>query len=104
LAKFAKMPAMSTINISLPRSLVNQLDQTAKKFDFSNRSEFVRALLRRVFADKSLLTETSVFPFSPPATRSRAKLMTAFKKTGRYSKKFLADLAEGLKTSGYFQE
>ncbi len=40
--------------------------------------------------------------FSPPPTRSRAKIISEFKKTGLYNKAFLASLSRGLKYSSHF--
>ncbi len=40
--------------------------------------------------------------FSPPPTRSRAKIFADFKKTGLYNKAFLASFARGLKRSPHF--
>jgi len=40
--------------------------------------------------------------FYPPPTRSRTKILSEFKKTGRYSRVFLASLASGLKRSSHF--
>ncbi len=40
--------------------------------------------------------------FSPPPTRSRAKIISEFKKIGLYNKAFLARLSRGLKRSSHF--
>ena len=40
--------------------------------------------------------------FSPPPTRSRAKIILELKKTGLYNKAFLASLGRGLKRSSHF--
>lgn len=40
--------------------------------------------------------------FSPPPTRSRAKILSEFKKTELYNRTFLGSLAKGLKRSSHF--
>ena len=37
-----------------------------------------------------------------PTERSRKKIISAFKKTAKYNKKFLSSLNQGLKRSSYF--
>lgn len=95
---------MATINISLPNTLAFELDAMVKRFSFSNRSEFIRSLLRRVFTDTALLQESAVWPFTVPSTRSKKTVMAEFKKTGKYSNVFMKDLKEGLNNSKYFKE
>ena len=94
---------MSTINISLPKEQVNLIDQLVKKFSFANRSEFIRAIIRLVMYKQEIVNEAATFPFIPPKTKSKKEIISAFKKTKRYSKEFLKDLKEGLKTSDYFK-
>jgi len=94
---------MSTINISLPKEQVNLIDQLVKKFSFANRSEFIRAIIRLIMHKQEIVSEAATFPFIPPKTKSKKEIITAFKKTKRYSRKFLRDLEEGLKASDYFK-
>ncbi len=42
--------------------------------------------------------------FSPPPTKSGKTVISAFRKTGKYSEKFLKSLARGLKKSSYFEK
>ena len=95
---------MSTINISLPKEQVNLIDQLVKKFSFANRSEFIRALIRLLMHKEEIISEVATFPFIPPKTKSKKEIITAFRKTKRYSKEFLRDLEEGLNESDYFKE
>jgi len=39
---------MSTVNISLPSSQANYIDQLVVKYGFANRSEFIRSIIRLV--------------------------------------------------------
>lgn len=93
---------MSAINISLPSSQANYINQLVKKYGFANRSELIRSLIRLIIYRPNLVKEAATFPFSPPQERSRKKIITAFTKSGRYSKEFLKDLKEGLSESDYF--
>lgn len=95
---------MATVNISLPDALALQLDEMVTRFAFANRSEFIRSLLRRIFTDKTLLQESTAFPFATPVTRSKRKIIAEFKKAGKYSDAFIKDLDEGLKNSSYFKD
>ena len=42
--------------------------------------------------------------FSPPPTHNAREILRSFSATKRYSKKFLASLAKGLRRSSYFRE
>jgi hypothetical protein len=44
----------------------------------------------------------SVLKFIPPVAKSRRKVVSAFRKSGKYSDGFLVDLSEGLRGSDYF--
>lgn len=72
------------------------------KYGFANRSEFIRSIIRLVVYKPDLIEEAATFPFFVPKERSAKKIITAFTKTGRYSKEFLNDLKEGLDKSDYF--
>lgn len=41
--------------------------------------------------------------FAPPLTRSRENILTLFRATKRYNKKFLEGLKKGLRRSSYFR-
>lgn len=94
---------MTTINISLPETQAKMIDNFVVRFNFANRSEFFRALLRKVFTDIDALDETINYPFISPKTNSKKQVINAFVKSGRYSKEFLTDLKEGFENSSYFK-
>lgn len=94
---------MSTVNISLPEQQIKFIDQQTTRYGFANRSEFVRSLLRLVRFQPHIIEQASTFPFVSPKEKSVKKVAQSFKATGKYSKKFLNDLEEGLKSSDYFQ-
>lgn len=94
---------MSTINISLPQEQVGLVDLFVKRYGFANRSEFVRSLIRLVKNKPEVGSEAAVYPFTAPTSRSINTILTDFKKSGKYSSKFLRDLKNGLKKSDYFK-
>ena len=94
---------MSTVNISLPSSQANYIDQLVVKYGFANRSEFIRSIIRLVAYKPNLVEEAATFPFVIPKERSTKKIINSFIKSNRYSKEFLKDLKEGLGQSDYFQ-
>lgn len=95
---------MTTVNISLTVEQVKLANKLTKKLGFANRSEFFRAILRRLMSQPDSLEEIRTWPFSSPSTKSKKEILGKFKKTGKYSPEFLKDLAEGLETSDYFTE
>ena len=42
--------------------------------------------------------------FSPPPTKSKKTVISAFRKTGNYSDKFLKSLERGLRKSSFFKK
>lgn len=66
-----------------------------KKAEYEELKTRASAYDRLVFAMREDI-------FSPPPTRSRAKILSEFKKTGRYNKAFIASLSRGLKRSVHF--
>ena len=94
---------MSTVNISLPSSQANYIDQLVIKYGFANRSEFIRSIIRLIVYKPNLIEEAATFPFMTPKERSTKKIIASFTKSNRYSKEFLKDLKESLDQSDYFQ-
>jgi metal-responsive CopG/Arc/MetJ family transcriptional regulator len=95
---------MNTVNISLTHDQIELVDKLTKQYGFANRSEFFRAIIRKVTADSQVQEQITSWPFSSPSTKSSSKIVSAFEKTNRYSNNFLADLAEGLENSDYFSK
>ena len=95
---------MSTVNISLPKEQVTLLDSLVANYGFANRSELVRSLLRLYTNKPELIEKASTYPFNPPSEKSAKKIIAGFSKTKKYSKEFLKDLEEGLKSSSYFNK
>lgn len=79
---------MTTITISLPEIVAQQIDREALQKGFATRSEFIRALLRRYFTGE-LELETFI-----PRPLEEIKLELA--KTGKYSQKFIESVTRGL--------
>jgi Arc/MetJ-type ribon-helix-helix transcriptional regulator len=93
---------MDTINISLTEDQVKLVNTLTKDYQFANRSEFFRAILRLVFCRPEIITESNELILEPPATRSRGEILSSMKATGKYSSEFLRSLSQGLKESKYF--
>lgn len=88
---------MATVTISLPDQIAKRVDLEAHKQGFASRSEFVRSLLRKYFVEAG--EELTFEEFEPqPLEEIRA----ALQRTGKYNKKFVDSLMDGLsKSSAY---
>lgn len=95
---------MSTINISLTEDQVKLVDNLTKDYQFANRSEFFRAMIRLIFRRPEIITAADELILEPPATRSRKEIIREMKATNKYSPAFLKSLDRGLKESKYFSE
>jgi len=95
---------MATINVSITNDQAKFIDQLAQKFNFDNRSELIRSLIRLVQFQPKLIDEVISFPFIKPDTTSRSEVLTSFKKTKKYSPEFLKDLEKGLNNSKFFNQ
>lgn len=95
---------MTTINISITDEQAKFIDQTAKKFNFENRSELIRSFIRLFQFQPKLVEENFFLPFTAPDTHSRSKVLKSLKETGKYSDAFLKDMEEGLKDSHFFNK
>ena len=67
------------------------------------KSEY-EILKAQASAYERLLKSVAKESVAMPPTRSRSKVLSAFRKTGKYNKKFLASLNTGLKRSSYFTD
>lgn len=94
---------MSTINISLPSKQVSLVDKFVSSYGFANRSEFIRSLIRLISRNPEIIESVATFPFVAPKEKSVKKIVDEFKKTKKYSPKFLADLKAGLASSDFFE-
>jgi Arc/MetJ-type ribon-helix-helix transcriptional regulator len=94
---------MATVNLSLTNDQLKWIDKSAAELGFANRSEFVRSILRFISQRADLLADTRSYPFVSPSTTQKSEIVSAFKKTGKYSSDFLSDLESGLSRSDYFK-
>lgn len=94
---------METVNISLTSQQVKLIDLFINRFNFANRSEFFRALLRFVAVKPQAIVETEKIMFEVPDTRSVKTIISSMKATNKYSDQFLASLKRGLLESGSFE-
>ncbi|PIU03248.1 hypothetical protein COT44_04235 [Candidatus Shapirobacteria bacterium CG08_land_8_20_14_0_20_39_18] len=95
---------MSTINISLTADQVKLVDNLTKDYQFANRSEFFRAMIRLIFRRPEIITAADELILEPPTTRSRKEIISKMRATNKYSPEFLKSLNAGLKESKYFSE
>lgn len=87
---------MTTMTISLPDQIARKIDEETIKAGFATRSEFIRNIVRQHFSDR----EEIVFEeFTPIPLNQLRKDM---EQTGKYNKKFIDSLIEGLKTSSFY--
>lgn len=93
---------MSTVNISLTSDQVTVVNQITKTYDFANRSEFFRALIRLVARKPEVLRAADELVLEPLATRSIPRIIRDMKSTGKYSPAFLKSIEKGLRESGFF--
>ncbi|MBI4035071.1 MAG: hypothetical protein HY381_01585 [Candidatus Chisholmbacteria bacterium] len=85
---------MTTVTISLPDTLAQQLDTALVQGGFATRSEFVRSLVRRHLA--------SDLPLEPFQAQPLASIKRRLTQTGKYSPKFVNSVTRGLaKSSAY---
>lgn len=94
---------MTTINISLPKTQAKTVDELVLRFNFANRSEFFRAILRWITTDSNALNQSIAYPFVSPKSKSKKTILADFANSKKYSKDFLKDLKEGLDQSSYFK-
>ncbi len=82
---------MSTLTISLPAQIASRIDEETQKQGFATRSEFIRSLLRRYFAQEP--------PFEVFTTKPLKEIEQELAKTGKYSQKFIDSVLRGLSRS-----
>ena len=90
------MLIMSTITISLPKSIAKQVDTETKQKGFATRSEFIRSLLRRYFTGELELEEFAKRPLS--------EIEDELKRTGKYSNAFIQSVMKGLTRSSLYED
>lgn len=95
---------MTTVNISITNEQAKFIDQLSAKYNFDNRSELLRNLIRVFQFKPELIESIATFPFISPDTRSRSEALNSLKETGKYSKEFLKDMEKGLKNSRFFNQ
>lgn len=89
-----------TFNISLPRTLADQVDEQVSSGQYTSRSEFFRTLLRiyeTMTQKKAAPIEFIEFKKVP-----LKQIEEEFMATGKYSKKFVKGVVEGLRKSSMY--
>jgi len=89
---------MYTVNISLPKSLYQKVDQLIKDEGYASRSEFFRTLIRVYTALKGEKRELIEFQYKP-----LSEIKNAMKSTNKYNQSFVNDVVAGLKKSSLYE-
>lgn len=95
---------MRTLNVNLTPEQARLVDESAKRFGFANRSEFLRAILRYIFFySPSILVGLDRVPFEQPPNKNPEYFIAELKKTNKYNKAFIASVGRGFKKAKYFK-
>ena len=86
---------MTTITISLPNELADQVDKVSEHQGFATRSEFIRHLLRGYFRKDLELGEFKKLPLD--------EIRGGLEATGKYNQKFIDGVMKGLKQSSAYE-
>ncbi len=82
------------MTISLPEQVASQVAVETHKQGFATRSEFIRSLLRRYFANDILFQSFEARPLE--------EIKGDLAKTGKYSEKFIESVVKGLSKSSIY--
>jgi metal-responsive CopG/Arc/MetJ family transcriptional regulator len=85
---------MTTMTISLPEHVVDQIVRETRKQGFATRSEFIRSLLRRYFLKD--------IPLQPFVARPLEEIKGELAISGKYSEKFIDSVMKGLSKSSVY--
>jgi len=99
---------MQTINVSLPKKMSINVEKVIRKEGYASKSDFFRTLIRLYFYLKEdALSEVSNKKesfFLPFEKKPIAKIKQDFRKTGKYSEKFIQSVISGLKKSSVYED
>ena len=89
---------MSTITISLPDQIAKKVDSEARQQGFATRSEFIRNLIRKYFAEdnKVVFEEFEAVPLE--------QLKLELVRTGKYSEEFIESVIKGFDKSSAYED
>jgi len=85
---------MTTITISLPDTMAQTIDVASIKEGFATRSEYIRNLLRSHLNKTNDLTVFKKQPLDVVATKLEG--------SGKYTKKFINGVVDGLSKSSFY--
>lgn len=92
---------MRTINISLPESLAQVVQEKVKKEGYASFSEFFRTLLRRHLEETEPARELPIREFRPV---SLDELRQSLEATGLYNKRFIDSVIKGFSRSSSYED
>lgn len=89
---------MSTVTISLPDQIAKKVDSEARQQGFATRSEFIRNLIRKYFAEdnKVVFEEFEAVPLE--------QLKLELVRTGKYSEEFIESVIKGFAKSSAYED
>ena len=93
---------MSTMNISITDDQAKLVDKLTQEYDFANHSEFFRAILRLISQKPTVLRDTAPVEFVEFKKRPLEEIEEKMMATGKYSKRFVRSIIEGLKESSVY--
>lgn len=87
---------MSTITISLPDAVTQQVDREVVRGGFATRSEFFRDLIRRYITHEVVFESFEAKPLK--------EIESDLQKTGKYSDQFIKSVVNGLEKSSAYAD
>ena len=93
---------MSTMNISITNDQAKLVDKLTREYDFANRSELFRAMLRLLYRKPTVLRDAEPLELVEFKKRPISEIKKAFEATGKYNKAFIKDLINGLEQSSLY--
>ena len=91
---------MVTLNISLPDQLASIVEREVSEGSYASRSEFFRTLLRMYEVLSGRLNQP--LEFMEFEKRPLKEIEKGFMDTGKYNKKFVKGIVDGLKREGLY--
>lgn len=94
---------MSTMNISVTDDQAKMVDDWVSLHDYANRSEFFRAVVRFLAQRPVILRDmSSDLKLEEFVKRPLPEIRRGLESTGKYSKKFIDEIIDGLKKSSIY--
>ena len=93
---------MQTVNISLPKSVAQKLDEIIKTEGYASKSEFIRSLMRFYLVSRAeTQKKLDLLIFKKTNLEQVEK---SFRKSGKYSDKFIKSVVKGFSKSSLYAD